>query len=305
MKNKKILIAIMIAVIIIIIAIVITILLLNNKKEDISIQEQENNNNNINEKLATGIYRGEDQYEEVKSSINEKNDYNTFSVRGATSEKLSDEFLKEYLKEALNYPEDAYNMLDEEYRENKFGGLEEYINYINDRRDKLEEAKLSKYSISKKEGYDEILCIDQFENYYIFYKKENMDYKVVLDTYTIDIPDFLEKYESAKEQTKVGYNIEKFFNAINDKDYKYAYNVLDNIFKQNNYPTQLDFENYIKNNFYTKNELSHNEVDKQGTQYIYKITVKNAENETEQKNVTIIMQLGQKTNFVMSFSIDE
>ena len=62
-------------------------------------------------------------------------------------------------------------------------------------------------------------------------------YSVVLDTYTIDLPEFIEKYNSANEKTKVGLNIQKVFDAINNEDYEYVYNKLDNTFKQTNFKT--------------------------------------------------------------------
>mgnify|MGYP000081844256 CR=1 FL=1 len=46
--------------------------------------------------------------------------------------------------------------------------------------------------------------------------------------------EFIEKYNSANEKTKVGLNIQKVFDAINNEDYEYVYNKLDNTFKQTN-----------------------------------------------------------------------
>jgi hypothetical protein len=52
-----------------------------------------------------------------------------------------------------------------------------------------------------------------------------MDYKLILDEYTIDLPEFTEKYKKAAPQEKVGMNIEKIISAINNKDYgKYRFN---------------------------------------------------------------------------------
>lgn len=295
MKKNKLLIAII--SISIIIAILIVIILVN--KKDIQAE------NVIPYDESYNIKREENKPEEIESSINEKNDYNSFTIKGVTKQELLEEFLQEYIQEALNFPQDAYESLEEEYRNKKFGSLEKYTEYIDNRRTELEEAKLSKYTTSEREGYEESVCIDQNNNYYIFYKKDNMDYQVILDTYTVDIPEFLEKYESANEQKKVGYNIEKFISSINDGDYKFAYNLLDEVFKRNNYQKQEDFESFIKNNFYEKNKVAYNVIEKQGNQFICDLTLINSNNDTEQKDITVIMQLKQKTDFVMSFSIDE
>ena len=49
------------------------------------------------------------------------------------------------------------------------------------------------------------------------------NYEVVLDTYTIDLPEFLEKYNKNSDEIKCGMNIQKLFDAINDEDYSYVY----------------------------------------------------------------------------------
>lgn len=51
-----------------------------------------------------------------------------------------------------------------------------------------------------------------------------MNFTVILDTYTIDLPEFTEKYTKASDEEKVLLNIQKGFTAINDKDYRYVYN---------------------------------------------------------------------------------
>ena len=148
------------------------------------------------------------------------------------------------------------------------------------------------------------LLLDEDDRYYIFKGNSNNQDEIYLDTYTVDLPEFLEKYNSSDDGYKVGYNIEKFFNAINDKDYKYAYNVLDDVFKQNNYPNQSDFENFVKSNFYENNKVNHKNVEQEGNLFVYNISIQNKENLGEQKNLTVIMKLEEGTDFVMSFSID-
>ena len=119
------------------------------------------------------------------------------------------------------------------------------------------------------------------------------------------MPEFTEKYNKAREEIKVGYNIERFISAINDKDYKYAYNLLDEIYRKNNIPTLDDFEEYVRRNMYDNNKVEHQEVDKQGNNFIYEIKLKDANDEnSEEKSMTIIMQLKEGTDFVMSFSME-
>ena len=77
------------------------------------------------------------------------------------------------------------------------------------------------------------------------------DYSVILDTYTVDLKDFTDKYNSADVSTKVGMNVEKVIEAINDKDYRYVYNKLDETFRntiRNLVESHIPPENYLTEN---------------------------------------------------------
>ena len=127
----------------------------------------------------------------------------------------------------------------------------------------------------------------------------------MLDAYSIDLPEFIEKYKSAPVQQKVGMNIEKIISAINNKDYKYIYSKLDDTFKNSQFPTQESLKSYIESNLYNKNSIEYTEFSEEGGLYVYKtkITNKNISN-SQAKNLNIIMQLGEGTNFTMSFSVE-
>ena len=161
------------------------------------------------------------------------------------------------------------------------------------------------YQVTEEDGYKQYVLLDQDDRYYIFKETSENKEEIFLDTYTVDLPEFLDRYNGADDEYKVGYNVEKFISAINDGDYKYAYNLLDETFRRNNYPSQGDLENFVKTNFFENNEIQHNNVEKQGNQFVYGITIINKDNESERKNITVIMELGEETDFVMSFSIDE
>lgn len=83
-----------------------------------------------------------------------------------------------------------------------------------------------KYKVNELEDYTQYVCIDNHGKYCIFRNRTSIDKDIILDTYTIDLPEFIEKYNKAKPEEKVGMNIERFVNAINDKDYKYGYGLL-------------------------------------------------------------------------------
>ena len=280
-------------------------------------------NTKINETIETN------QKEEEKIQMN---DYNVISYKYLEDDEIVDEYFQDYIENALLNPDDAYELIDQEYREKRFGSVEQYKIYVEENRTYLEsmckslrkkytefatleeyeeyfnqtsQNGLSKYQINQESDKKQYICIDTYGNYYIFNINGVMDYTVILDTYTINLPQFLEKYENGNEQVKVGMNIEKFISSINMKDYKYAYSCLADSFKANSYQTQESFEEYVKSNFFEKNKIEYESFSKEGENYIYEIKISDEQGISQDvKNVTIIMQLKEGTDFVMSFSIN-
>lgn len=232
-------------------------------------------------------------------SIENKN-YNTFEYKFIEDDTIAMEYFNNYKYTMLYNTDKAYEMLDQEYREKRFGSLEEYKQYVQQNYNSLSKCIISKYQVEKNNGVKNYICLDNFENYYIFKQNSISNYTLILDTYTIDLPEFTEKYNSGTDQQKVALNINKFMQAINNKDYKYAYNCLADSFKNNYFKTQAEFENYAKENFYTNSNVEYNEFDIQGDVYTYSVILTDKET-GEQKNKTFIMQLGEGTEFVLSF----
>lgn len=231
---------------------------------------------------------------------------NVYEESGLLDENLITDYITTYKRLALAYPEIIYNnFLDDEYKIKKFNSLEKYKEYVNNNKENIKSINIEKYDISEQQGYTQYIAIDQNNKYYIFNVGDINDYKILLDAYTIDIPQFINKYNSASDVNKVGYNIQKFIDAINDEDYTYVYEKLDNTFKQNNFKTEEIFENYIKKNLYKNNIIEQNaEISSEGEVYIYNINVKNSKNQNEQKSMTVVMKLDKGTDFTMSFNIE-
>lgn len=251
--------------------------------------------------------------EPIKENANEnieiteipKNENNTYEMVALSEQELIKEKFYNFKLLILRKNKDLYNMFDEEYRNRKFGDYEGYTKYVENNYERLSTMYLTKYKVDNLDDYTQYVCIDNYGRYCIFRNKTSTDMDILLDTYTVDLPEFIEKYNKAGEQEKVGMNIEKFINAINEQDYKYGYGLLDDVFKRNNMSTQQDFENYVKNNMYENNVLEHNEVNKQGNTFVYELSIKDKNNENaEAKRLTVIMQLEEGTDFVMSFSMN-
>ena len=131
-----------------------------------------------------------------------------------------------------------------------------------------------------------------------------MEINIKLDTYTINTSEFNEKYNKGNEQIKVGMNIEKIITALNNNDYNYVYNKLDNSFKNNNFKTVNKFESYIRENIFDKNIAEYEKFTEEGQTYIYELKLKESEDSTETKNMTVIMKLLEDNDFTMSFNIE-
>lgn len=228
----------------------------------------------------------------------QKNDYNSDISVDGTEKDVVVQYFSDYRMKMLNDTKIAYQKLDSEYAEKKFGQYSNFESYVNNNKNKIEVASIDKYQVLENKNGREYVCVDENGKYYIFMEEEVGKYSVVLDTYTIDLPEFIEKYNSANEKTKVGLNIQKVFDAINNEDYEYVYNKLDNTFKQTNFKTVQEFANYAVQNFAGK-QLKYGECQQQGSMYIFDITMISG---TNQINKRVIMQLKDGTDFVMSFN---
>ena len=92
---------------------------------------------------------------------------------------------------------------------------------------------------------------------------------------------------------------------INSKDYKSAYKVLAQSFKNNYFRTQESFEKFMKETFYSYNKPVYMNFssDISGI-YTYHIEVLNKENTKDDTiKMNVIMQLLEGTNYQISFEI--
>lgn len=214
------------------------------------------------------------------------------------------DLFSKYKEEVLFDTETAYNHLDEEYKNKRFGSFESFKSFAKENISNNVKMKVAKYQINRYDNYTEYVCIDQNGEYYIFNENSVNNYSMILDTYTIDLPEFISKYNSAEEQVKVGMNIEKIISAVNSHDYSYVYNKLDETFRNNNFSNINSFIQFIENNFFDTNNVSYNEFKNLGGVYTYNLDISNKENSDEIKNISIIVKLLENREFVISFGIN-
>lgn len=105
-----------------------------------------------------------------------------------TEEDMAKKYLNEYKNDMLYNVEDAYNSLNEAYREKRFGSLEKYKEYVNGIMSlSLISLTVDKYSVSNR-GTNKIFNIYDESGYqYIFKEISIMNYEVYLDEYTVEI----------------------------------------------------------------------------------------------------------------------
>lgn len=230
----------------------------------------------------------------------EKNDYNTFVYRQIGETNVLEKYIAYLRYSMLKYPQEIYERLDEEYKNAKFKNEEDFEKYIEERKEQITDIRLDKYEVNIYDDYTQYICMDYSGNYYIFNQTGVMNFDILLDIYTIDLPEFTEKYTGATKQEKVMLNIDKIVEALNAKDYNYIYEKLANEFKENNFKTYEDFKKYASEIFDTENEITFDEYNETGSLSTYKITL-TGKNKIMEK--TIIIKLEEGTNFVMSFSV--
>ena len=242
------------------------------------------------------------QYNNTTTQI-EINNFNVYVYMEYNESQIAEKYFQAYKQLMLTDSEAAFNKLDEEYRNERFGDLESFTEYINEHRTEIANTQISKYQAIQYDGYTQYICLKIDGYYWIINETSPQNYTLMLDTYSIDVPSFIERYNSASEINKVQLNFNKVFEAINMGDYEYVYDKLDSTFKQNNFPTLNDFEEYINNNLYTKINVEYGKYETSGNLYILELNLKNAENEEQQVTKTFIMQLKEGTDFVMSFTV--
>lgn len=231
-------------------------------------------------------------------------EYNTYDYRQISTETYILDMFNAFKNNMMYDLKTAYEELDENYKQSKFSEYQDFENYDKDKYEEIVSISIKQYQINEFDGYTQYVLVDQNGKQYVINETGIMDFKVILDTYTIDLPQFIETYNSSDEATKVALNLQKIFDAINDGDYNYVYNKLDDTFKQNNFPTIESFEEYVRNNFYENNTINQSSYTVENNIYVYSLNISNTDNSEEIITKDFLVQLGEGTDFVMSFSVE-
>lgn len=276
-----------------------------------------------------------DNYKTEKSELTpikiEQKKFNKYTRVTTTEEEIINRYFETWIHENTYYPSYAYTRLDSEYQEAKyptpssygqyvarmqtefasmlpeairdiseFATEEQYLEYFNN----YQKKGIKQYKVDEKKDYTQYTFIDDYNHYYIIRATSPMNYTVLLDTYSVDLPEFLEQYNKADAAGKMQLNLTKIFSAINDGDYRYAYQKLNANYRNTNFPTQASFEEYIKANFFMKNLIGVSDFQTYDYVYRYQVNIKNEDQPNATYSVTKIfsMTLGEGTEFEYSFN---
>ena len=260
------------------------------------------------EEIEDGKYNSLD---EIKLEDNEanitSNENNPFKYEAVSDENMCRRYLEDFKQKELNNPEEAYELLDEEYRKERFPTYTDFQEYVNSLRNRIQYSSLLKYDVEIKENYTEYILVDNYNNSYTIRTNGIWDYTILLDNYTIKVDTYEEDYSKLDTSQKIQANVYIFLQMINTKDYSHAYELLDGTFRNNNFDTLDKFKEYVNENFfdYNLNTTGNIDIDNEGSTYIYTTKIKSGVGSAaESKNLTIIMQLREGTDFVMSFSLE-
>jgi hypothetical protein len=238
---------------------------------------------------------------DIEEITNKK--YNKYSYSNVSDEDIILDYINQYKTMAIYNTEKAYNLLDKEYREKRFGSLENYKRYVQENKNSINTLKFTEFASKIRENYNQYTCINNSGDYYTFRVKSINSYVLILDNYTVDLPELVESYNKATTKQKSALNIQKIVDSINNKDYNYSYSKLSQEFKKSNFTTLQSYENYIKQNFYEKNEAKYGAFEETNNGInTYKITLTDSNDETKQISKTVIVKLEEGTGFMWSFN---
>lgn len=110
---------------------------------------------------------------------------NEYIATYVSDEDMAKIYLNDYIHNMYYDVETAYNLLDKEYKNKKFGSLDSYKMYVNSLN--FTTYNLVRYYKTSDDGYLTFGVYDNNGNFFAFKTNGVMQYKVYLDDYTVEI----------------------------------------------------------------------------------------------------------------------
>lgn len=230
------------------------------------------------------------------------NNYNKFEIYEGNQgiKNIIENYAKYYYFLEMTDSSSAYNLLNTEYKNKKYGNYSEY------QKSKLLWKNIDIQYVKQTVEKDKTLYIgiDKSGTYYIFLEKSPMEYEIMLDSYTIPLTETVDKYTSSGSVEKVCMCLENIKEMLNLRDYKTLYEYMNTTFKQNNYSTIDSFQRYVDSKYYSNNNFEYESYNVSGDSYIVKVKVSNASDTNSYFEINYVVKLNTSLNdFEYSFEI--
>ncbi len=262
-----------------------------------------NSNYTVIVNYTNGAYSVINEIDESKEYDGDivQDENNKFEYKNYSDEDFVKEEFMDYKYTLLNELDEAYLKLDNEYKAERFNNIQEFNNYIEEKRTQIENSIVVSYEYIDD---NQFIVQDDYGNQYVFIENSFMNYNVRLDNYTVITENYKNKYNKLDNESKAKTNVDMFIKMINSSDYRHAYNKLDETFRNNNFGSVENFESYIKENFFENNYLIVDKIEQKGEYYAVNTTLKrDTSSAADSKNKNFVIKLNEGTNFVMSFEI--
>lgn len=102
-----------------------------------------------------------------------------------SDEDMAKIYLNDYIFKMFSNPAEAYELLDKEYKDKKFGNYDNFKKHIYSLN--YTSFTMDRYFVKTKKGYNIYGVYDTNGNLFIFRTNGVMQYKVYLDDYTVEI----------------------------------------------------------------------------------------------------------------------
>lgn len=102
-----------------------------------------------------------DNLDNIKIENIENKGSNKFNYTTVTEQDISLKYFNHYKKLILENTEEAYKLLDTEYKNKRFANLNDFEIYVKENYETIKNAKMEKYKVEYYDDYTKYICIDK------------------------------------------------------------------------------------------------------------------------------------------------
>ena len=114
----------------------------------------------------------------------------------------------------------------------------------------------------------------------------------------------LEKIKKMTERNRIEYYVKEFISYLTDEEYEEAYDLLNEDFRKDYFPTESDFRKYINGIFTKMVDVNFTNFERNGDIYVCWVTITDAINGTKDSGIefNFVVQENDYNDFELSFS---